>query len=220
MEKSRDQLIQDHLDAIRRLEAEAARDSSGEGAGWQPEGYYWLFHVLVGMLLGFIGAAVSLLSNVVGASAAGKHPLELIRVYMTFPMGEAALAEERGKVLFVGCVLYLITGGLYGVVFQVIMSTMFRHSSAVARFVVATVIGLGLWVVNFYVVLSWLQPTLQPDLKPEFHIVSQVPAWVAALTHLAFAWTMFLVSFWGRFDHATPRLAGNAGANGQAGVAS
>ena len=38
---------------------------------------------------------VSLLFNVIGAPLAGKSPLELIRVYLTFPLGEKALELDR-----------------------------------------------------------------------------------------------------------------------------
>jgi hypothetical protein len=207
MDTQREELIREHLEAIRLLQAQAASEERGpgsEGAGWPPPGYYALFHVLAGLVLGLVGATVSLLANVVGALAAGHPPLKLIQVYLTFPMGEKALHQETlsnpGLVLFVGCVLYLITGGLYGVVFQVFLTTLLRGAHAVARFLAATVIGLGLWLVNFYGVLNWLQPTLQGGNW----IVEEIPHWVAALTHLAFAWSMFLMSQWGGFEPPAP----------------
>jgi hypothetical protein len=51
--------------------------------------------------------------------------------------------------------------------------------------------------VNFYLVLSWLQPLL---LGGDW-IVVMIPWWVGALTHLAFVWTIFLgENFAGRFQ--------------------
>ena len=185
--------IREHLDAIRELQR------SAEGAAtppWPPEGYYLLWHVLVGMMLGTIGAGASLLANVVGAPLFGKPPLELIRVYLTFPMGERALEAETGLVLTVGCLLYLVTGALYGIAFHLVMSTWLQRASRLVRLAAATAIGLGLWIVNFYFVLSWLQPML---LGGDW-IVRLVPLWVAALTHVGFAWTMLAIEFWGRFD--------------------
>ena len=44
-----------------------------------------------GFLLGLLGAMASLLFNVIGSLVAGKNPLELIRIYLTFPLGEKAL---------------------------------------------------------------------------------------------------------------------------------
>jgi len=191
--QTRERLIRDHLDAIRKLQAAPSR--ADHANQWPPQGYYLLWHVVVGMMLGVVGASASLMANVIGASIFGKHPLQLIRVYLTFPMGAEALTESRGKVLTIGCLLYLVTGALYGVVFHLIMSTLFAADSLARRFVVATIIGLGLWIVNFYGVLSWLQPLL---LGGDW-IIREVPFWVAALTHLAFAWTMLLISGWGQF---------------------
>lgn len=196
--QNRQKLIREHLAEIRRLEmdADASTPPARASRSWPPDGYYLLWHVVVGMMLGLIGSLVSLLANVVGAPLFGKSGLELIRVYLTFPMGERALHAEDGVILFVGCVLYLCTGAVYGSVFHVVMSSMFAQASALTRFVVATAIGLGLWVVNFYLILSWLQPLLLGDNW----IVRLVPVWVAVLTHLAFAWTMLAIEFWGQFE--------------------
>jgi hypothetical protein len=125
-----------------------------------------------------------------------ERPLQLIRVYLTFPMGEAALQAEQGMVLFVGCSLYLLTGALYGVAFHLVMSMYFADAAPGRKFLVGTLIGLALWIVNFYLVLSWLQPVLQGDNW----IVRMVPWWVGAVTHLAFAWTVMVGEFWGRFE--------------------
>ena len=63
----------------------------------------------------------------IGAPIAGKNPLELIRVYLTFPLGESALRLTEqpgghyvlgdGMILAFGCCLYLFTGMLLGVPF-------------------------------------------------------------------------------------------------------
>ena len=190
--QTRELLIREHLTAIRELQASSEPQTARD---WPPRGYYLVWHVVVGMMLGFIGAGASLLANVVGAPLFGQHPLQLIRVYLTFPMGERALQADAGILLFVGCVLYLITGALYGIGFHLVMSTVFAQASSGTRLLAASAIGLGLWIVNFYLVLSWLQPLLLGGSW----IVSLVPFWVAALTHLTFAWTMLLVEFWGHF---------------------
>jgi len=202
--QSRERQIQEHLAAIRRLEAEKAHaEELGPARTWPPPGYYMLWHVLVGMMLGFVGSAASLMFNVIGAPMAGKHPLQLIRVYLTFPMGDAALTATSGQVLTIGCILYLVTGGLYGIAFHLTMSTLLADATRAKRFIAGSLMGLGLWIVNFYLILSWLQPMLMPDAQRL--IVSEVPWWVAALTHLVFAWTMLLIEFWGKFDSTTHR---------------
>ncbi len=192
--ETRRQLVEEHLDAIRKLE----REPSGEtaAASWPPQGFYLLWHVVVGMVLGTVGAVVSLLANVAGAPLSGERPFELIRVYLTFPMGARALEVEDGAVLFVGCVLYLVTGALYGIAFHLVATLWLKDASRTKRLLVFTGLGIGLWVFNFYLVLSWLQPVLQGG----DWIVRMVPFWVGALTHLTFAWTVLAGEFWGRFE--------------------
>jgi len=191
---NRRRLVEEHLDAIRKLESMEVEP--GEKAAWPPDQYYLLWHIVVGMMLGGVGALVTLAANFVGAPLFGERPLQLIRVYLTFPMGAHALDAERGLVLFVGCTLYVLTGALYGIAFHLIMSAYFPDAPKGKRFVVASLIGLGLWIVNFYLILSWLQPLL---LGGNW-IVRMVPIWVGALTHLAFAWTMLIGEMWGRFE--------------------
>lgn len=192
--QNRKQLIQEHLEAISALEAETAGDA--DGTGWPPAGFYLLWHVVVGMAIGGLAAMVSLAANMIGAQLFGVRTLELVRVYLTFPMGARALHVGDGEVLFVGCVLYLVTGALYGVLFHLLFTTVFAGSPPKKRFVIATLLGLGLWIVNFYLLLSWLQPLLLGD----DWIVRMVPPWVGALTHLAFAWTVAASEVWGRFE--------------------
>ncbi len=72
-----------------------------------------------GFLLGFIPAVVSLLANLGGSyvmygNDPNHHPLKLIQVYLTFPMGEKALSLSSGLTLTIGCFLYIITGMFYG----------------------------------------------------------------------------------------------------------
>jgi hypothetical protein len=192
--ETRRRLINEHLEAIRELEKEPATGQAADG--WPPKGYYVLWHVVIGMTLGGIGALVSLAANMIGAPLFGEPALKLIRVYLTFPMGEQALQAEQGAILFIGCMLYLGTGALYGIGFHVVMSLFFHDASRMKKFVVATIMGLGIWVVNFYLILSWLQPLLLGDNW----IVRLVPVWVGALTHLSFAWTMLVGEFWGKFE--------------------
>jgi len=186
----------------RRLEAELAGEEAARlKATWPPAGYYTPFHVLVGAMLGFVGASSSLLFNVVGSLLSNRHPLELIRVYLTFPLAEQALKMDSGVALGIGTCLYLVTGSGYGVLFHLVMSRWFPKAARGRRFAVATAIGLGLWIVNFYGVLSWLQPMVFGGNW----IVRMVPFWVAASTHLVFAWTMLLIEQWGEFIPYSPR---------------
>lgn len=197
--EEREQKIQEHLQAIRRLEAESAAGPEGQ-AVWPPDRFYLIWHLVFGSMLGALGAVVSLAANFIGAPLFGEQPMQLIRVYLTFPMGEAALSAGWGPLLAVGSLLYIITGAAYGIIFHLLMLWFYSDAGARKRFVVGSVFGLLLWVVNFYGVLSWLQPLLQGGNW----IVRLVPPWVGALTHLAFAWTMLVGLRWSQFD---PRAA-------------
>jgi hypothetical protein len=108
-----------------RLEAEIDAERFGRAAGeWARRGYYLTYYATAGFFLGMVGALVSLVFNIAGASIAGKDPLQLIRVYLTFGMGDKALdpAFDNGLALAMGCVLYIATGMLLGIVFQVVLS--------------------------------------------------------------------------------------------------
>jgi hypothetical protein len=141
------------------------------------------------------GAAASLLFNIIGSTMVGQHPLELIRIYLTFPLGESALSVENGFALAAGLCLYLGTGMFGGIPIHMILGRYFRASTLKVRFVAATVLGLGVWLVNFYGILSWLQPWLIGGNW----ILKLIPIPVAAATHLVFAWTMLAMSRWGEF---------------------
>jgi hypothetical protein len=185
------------LDQLRRqvqsLEAELGKE--GVPGEWPPRSYYTVYHVLAGCVLGMMGAATSLLFNVVGSLIAGLHPLHLIQVYLTFPLGPTALNVDDGLTLAIGCCLYLATGMVLGIPFHLVLSCWFDKSSLRTRFIVVSVLALFLWLFNFYGVLSWLEPLLFGGNW----IVREIPWWVAALTHLVFGWTMLLVQPWGIF---------------------
>jgi hypothetical protein len=182
------------------LEAEIDAEKFGQAAGeWARRGYYLTYYATAGFFLGMVGALVSLVFNIAGASVAGKDPLQLIRVYLTFGMGEKALdpAFDNGLALAMGCVLYIATGMLLGIIFQVVLSRYASQAGLAGRLVWATVLAVAVWLVNFYGLIAWLQPLLFGGNW----IVSnaELPWWVALATHLVFGWTMALIYPWGEF---------------------
>ncbi len=191
---------------VRELESEISPVSELE---WKQKGFYGTYHALAGFMLGFFGAITSLLVNVIGAPIAGKHPLELIRVYLTFPLGEKVLgvtgqAESLfvvgdGIVIAFGCCLYVATGMILGIPFQMFLAKFAPSGSLVKRLILASVLAIAIWLFNFYAILSWLQPLLFDGNW----IVNQeyLPWWVAAVTHLVFGWTMALVYPLGQYVH-------------------
>lgn len=169
--------------------------------------YYPTYYAVAGFFLGMAGAVSSLLFNVVGATRTGEHPLQLIRVYLTFGLGERALdlqfnQGDDGLMLIIGCCLYIFTGMLLGVIFQVVLSLLNERATLVRRLYTASILAVIIWLVNYYLILSWLQPLLFGGNW----IVTQIPIWVALLTHLVFGWTMAVVYPLGIYEpyRATP----------------
>jgi hypothetical protein len=163
---------------------------------WPEAGYRPLPHVLQGALLGGLAGCTSLLANVIGGlfwtSITGyeMNPLRIIQVFLTVPMGDAALQLNGGSVLALGCVLYLLTGVVYGAIFEFMISYYLPHADVRARFVTFTILAIAVWIINFYGLLIWLQPLFFGGRW----IYELIPWWVAALTHLAFGWTLALVN--------------------------
>lgn len=185
---------------LERLYSEISRiESNLEDPGAQPEGFpsrvVLIYHLLAGMLVGFVGASGSLLFHVVGSLVVSQHPLELIRVYLTFPFGEQALRVDTGPLLAVGVLLYLATGAIYGILFHGVLTGLFARAPGVWRLVIASALGLLIWLVNYYLVLSWLEPLITGGHS----VLGRIPVWLAAATHLVYAWTVVLIENCGRF---------------------
>lgn len=169
-------------------------------------GFYTMYYMTTGFLLGLIAAAISLLFNIVGATIAGKSPLELIRIYLTFPLGERALqvtgpervfAIDNGVVLAIGVCLYLGTGMLLGVPIHVILARTTAGRSTGVRIAVGILLGLAVWLVMFYGILSWLQPLVCGGNWITNN--DYLPWWVAASTHAVFGASMGLLYPLGQF---------------------
>jgi hypothetical protein len=147
-----------------------------------------------------LAALASLLFNVAGSLVAGLHPLQLIRVYLTFGVGERALSlqldKDGGLTLIIGCCLYIATGMVLGSLFQVVNSRVADDGNLIKRLLIASILSLAVWLVNYYLLLSWIQPLLFGGNW----ILTQIPWWVAALTHLVFGWSMALLYPLGHFE--------------------
>jgi len=159
---------------------------------WQDAGYDAFHYANVGVLLGIVGGCTSLVMNVIGSvlwpaiSGEAQHPLRLIQIYLTFPLGESALMLNSGMLLALGCILYLATGMLYGVGFVLAMSYLFPNARLRERLATCSILALLVWAINFYLLISWLQPLLLGGRW----IVELIPWWVGAVTHLVFGLTI------------------------------
>ena len=92
---------------------------------------------------------------------------------------------------------------LLGIVIQLAIARFMPNAKLGPRLVLATVLGVALWAINFYGILSWLQPMLFGGnwiVDPQL-----LPPWVAILTHLVFAWTMALLYPWGAYVPYRPQ---------------
>jgi hypothetical protein len=150
---------------------------------------------MAGFWLGALAGCTSLVVNVIGSvlwpaiSGEAQHPLRLVQVYLTFPLGETALALDSGVALALGCLLYIATGMIYGLLFELALSQLIPNAALGGRLLACSVLVLLIWAVNFYGILAWLQPLVFGGRW----IVELIPWWVGALTHLVFGWTMALL---------------------------
>lgn len=191
---------------VAALEAElAANDVPGP---WAPKTFYSGYYLTVGFVLGGFAAMVSLLFNVIGSLVAQKHPLEIIRVYLTFPLGERALplgsqsgpspfVINDGMILALGCCLYIGTGMVLGSLFHCVISKYAESKPMGAKLIWGTILGAVVWFVNYYIILSWLQPMLFGGNWITDN--SLLPWWVALATHLVFGWSMALMAPFGAY---------------------
>jgi hypothetical protein len=165
---------------------------------WRDREYYLTYYATTGFFLGMVGAITSLLFNVIGAVAVGLPPLKIIQIYLTFGLGEQAKSPDfdNSLALLVGCCLYVATGMVFGIPFQILMSLVAHKTDILTRLLWGTAIGLSMWIGNYYCVLIWLQPLLFGDAW----IVKEVPWYVGAGTHLVFAWTMACLYPYGVFS--------------------
>jgi hypothetical protein len=181
---------------IESLERELGLEDSSQ-PDWRVHEFYFTYYATTGFFLGMAGAMASLLFNVLGAVAAGLPPLKLIQVYLTFGLGAKAMEGNVNDSLslLIGCCLYIGTGMIFGIPFQLIMSQVAHHADLLTRLLWATLLGLALWIINYYCLLSWLQPLLFGGNW----IVQEIPWYVGAGTHLVFAWTMAVLYPYGVF---------------------
>jgi hypothetical protein len=191
---------------VAALEADlAAQDVPGP---WAPAKFYSAYYATVGFVLGGFAAMASLLFNVIGSAVAGKYPLEIIRVYLTFPLGEKALplgsqtgkspfVIDDGMILALGCCLYIGTGMVLGTLFHWVIARFAESKPMSTKLIWGTALGAIVWFVNYYLILSWLQPALFGGNWITDN--SFLPWWVALATHLVFGWSMALMEPFGAY---------------------
>lgn len=178
------------LQDLRKRVADLEDELEHESQRWKQTGYYTAYFATAGFFLGGIAALTSLMFNIVGSALVGDPPLQIVQIYLTFPLGEKALTlDNPGIALAVGCCLYIGTGMLLGVPFYLVLTRFTSKSNFLARMIFGAVLAISMWLVHYYGILMWLQPLL---LGGNW-IVEMIPWWVGAATHLVFGWTMVLL---------------------------
>ncbi|MBI1814795.1 MAG: hypothetical protein HYR72_07445 [Deltaproteobacteria bacterium] len=190
--------IEDHRVAIADLEA---RLTVPTGRTWPPTGFYLTFYLVAGTTLGIVGSVTSFAFHVIGSLMVNQDPLLFLRVYGTAFLGAKALTTEDLNFFMLVAVAHFSVGAAAGAVFQVFISRYFP-SSYLQQIALGALYGLLMWVVNFYFVLSWLQPRL----VGEPYVLNLMPVWIAALTHLIYGLTLGVLQPLARFVPYRPAV--------------
>jgi len=160
------------------------------GAKWRA-----LYLGTIGAFAGFLGSVVILGADIASARLMGFAPFMVLRFYATLRDGPNALLMTDRSFLLSAILMHLAVGSALGAIFFLIVC-----GRGIERFThyLATGIAFGLfvWFVNFYLLLSWLQPLI----NGKAYILENIPWWVAAMTHGLYGLTIALVSYAFRND--------------------
>jgi hypothetical protein len=163
-------------------------------AAWPPKGFYLTYYVVAGLMIGILGSLTSFLCNVLGSLFLEQDPLLFLRVYGTVFLGEKALVTDDLNFFMLVAVVHFSVGAIGGAVFHVLVNFYLPDRTAL-QIGLGVLYGILMWVVNFYVVIVWLQR----DLFGEAYVLQLMPAWVAAVTHAVYGLTLGLLQPLGRF---------------------
>jgi hypothetical protein len=182
--------IEEHRRAISLLEARLGEPT----VRWPPPGFYLTFYVVAGMILGILGSLVSFAMHVLGSVLIAQDPLRILRVYGTVFLGPKALTTDDLNFFMLVAVVHFSVGAAAGAVFHVLVNRLVPDRWPL-QLVLGAAYGLLMWIVNFYVVIAWLQPRLWGQA----YVLQLMPVWVAALTHLVYGLTLAVLQPLGRF---------------------
>jgi hypothetical protein len=183
--------IERHRIAISELEAQIIEPAA---ASWPPAGFYLTFYVVSGTIIGILGSLTSFLFNVVGSLIVNQDPLQVLRVYGTVFLGAKALTTDDLNFFMLVAIVHFSVGAIAGAVFHVFVN-LYVPERPWLQIVLGGLYGLLMWIVNFYFILTWLEPRV----VGEPYVLQLMPAWVAAATHLIYGLTLGLLQPLGRF---------------------
>ncbi len=191
--------IEQHRAAIIELEAQLQEPVS---RSWPPVGFYLTFYIVAGVTIGVLGSVTSFAFHFIGSLLVKQDPLLFLRAYGTVFLGAKALTTDDLNFFMLVAVVHFSVGAGAGAVFQVLISW-FVPNRPLLQIVLGAAYGLLMWVVNFYVVIAWLQPLL----VGEAFVLQLMPAWIAALTHLIYGLTLGVLQPLGRFVPYRPAVS-------------
>lgn len=183
--------IERHRAALVSLESQLTEPAT---AHWPPIGFYLTFYIVAGTTIGILGSLASFIFHVVGSLMVNQDPLKFLRVYGTVFLGARALTTEDLNFFMLVAVVHFSIGAIAGAVFHVLVNRFVPNRTGL-QIGLGVLYGLVMWIVNFYLVLSWLQPRL----VGEAYVLQLMPAWIAALTHVIYGLTLGLLQPLGRF---------------------
>lgn len=189
--------VKQQRQALEELEQKLSKISGKPEKPWYKSGFYTSYYVISGLILGALAAWVALGFNVIGAWIAFGDPFRLLRVYATFFGGPAILGgTQDGIAILLALILHSATGAVVGAPIHVVFSRFVVGLSLQKRILAGIALGLLMWVINFYGILSWLQPMVSGGR----YIIDEIPIAVAILTHICFALTMLMLQPYWSFD--------------------
>jgi hypothetical protein len=183
--------IERHRTALVVLESQINEPAN---AFWPPVGFYLTFYIVAGTTIGILGSLASFIFHIVGSLMVKQDPLMFLRVYGTVFLGFRALTTEDLNFFMLVAVVHFSIGAIAGAVFHVLVNRFVPDRTGL-QIGLGVLYGLAMWIVNFYFVLSWLQPRL----VGEAYVLQLMPAWIAALTHVIYGLTLGLLQPLGRF---------------------
>ena len=117
------------------------------------------------------------------------EPVRLLRIYATILEGRRALELSNTDFFIAAFVMHIVTGILFGTIFALgahrFCAGLQRHILAGAGY------GIAIWLINWYGILSWLQPLLNGSA----FILTEIPIAVAVLTHVSYGLTVAFVTY-------------------------
>lgn len=118
-----------------------------------------------GLVAGLIAGLAFMVFEMVVAAIMGPSPFGPPRMIGAIALGQGALPMPEpptiglSTVLPVAMIIHFVLSGIYGIVFGAVASSVGAlRSSRAALIGAATVFGLALWIVNFYVIAPVLFP--------------------------------------------------------------